>query len=500
MKFISVIGCLLYLLTPSAYATIDNYLNQIKNNPQALRSFFQNMPKGGELHYHLAGGVGPEVMLKIASKENYCLDRDQLQILGNDKAHCKNAIHLSQLSAQSKLYQDTIKAWSMKDLNEAIENGHDHFFSTFNKFILLVGNNRASFLTDIIQKASRQNELYMEIMILADNAKSTAFSEKIESVSSFKQKKTILMRDKAFQQNIKDSVAHSKNILKQARQNLACMEDATTPECQLTIKFHYYVLREQSLDKVFAQALTGFAAAQASSEIVAVNLVQAEDGPISTRDYHKQMEIFNFLHKEFPSVHISLHAGELSKRLVSKKDLSFHIRDAIETGKAERIGHGVTVLYEKKAPELLEEMKNKQVAVEINLSSNEEILNVKGKEHPLSKYIAAKVPVVLSSDDEGILGTDLSTQFMKAFSEYQLDYETIKKINRSSLNYSFLEGKSLWEDVLSGKPVKACTYLYSKSCREFILANPKAKIQWQLEERLRVFEASYAKIKGSAKS
>jgi adenosine deaminase len=50
---------------------------------------------------------------------------------------------------------------------------------------------------------------------------------------------------------------------------------------------------------------------------------------------------------------------------------------------------------------LLAEMRTRPVVVEINLSSNNIILGVHGKNHPLATYLAAGVPVVLSTDDAG---------------------------------------------------------------------------------------------------
>ncbi len=46
---------------------------------------------------------------------------------------------------------------------------------------------------------------------------------------------------------------------------------------------------------------------------------------------------------------------------------------------AERIGHGVDVMYEDDPRDLLKEMVEKHVMIEINLSSNEAILGVEGR-------------------------------------------------------------------------------------------------------------------------
>ena len=60
---------------------------------------------------------------------------------------------------------------------------------------------------------------------------------------------------------------------------------------------------------------------------------------ISMRDYILQ-KMLDYLHSAYPKVHITLHAGELAPGLVPPEGLHFHIRQAVELGHAERIGHG----------------------------------------------------------------------------------------------------------------------------------------------------------------
>jgi hypothetical protein len=59
-------------------------------------------------------------------------------------------------------------------------------------------------------------------------------------------------------------------------------------------------------------------------------------------------------------------------------------------------------------------MAREGVAVEINLTSNAVILGVKGAEHPFALYRRHGVPVVLATDDEGVLRTDLTHEYQRA--------------------------------------------------------------------------------------
>jgi adenosine deaminase len=86
----------------------------------------------------------------------------------------------------------------------------------------------------------------------------------------------------------------------------------------------------------------------------------------------------------------------------------------VELGDAERIGHGVDVMYEDRPRDLLTEMAARHIMVEINLSSNEGILGVEGRCASVSVYRSAHVPVALSTDDEGVSRIDLTHEYVRA--------------------------------------------------------------------------------------
>ena len=77
--------------------------------------------------------------------------------------------------------------------------------------------------------------------------------------------------------------------------------------------------------------------------------------------------------------------------------------------------------------------------VEINLSSNAIILGVHGKNHPLATYLAAGVPVVLSTDDAGVSRINMTNEYFRAVHDQGLDYPTLKSIARNALIHSFLD-------------------------------------------------------------
>jgi adenosine deaminase len=230
----------------------------------------------------------------------------------------------------------------------------------------------------------------------------------------------------------------------------------------VTIRYISQVSREAALGAVFAQMITGFVlASNPSSKVVALNLVQPEDGVNSMRNFPVQMKMLDFLHAKYPAAHITLHAGELAAPLVPPEGLRFHIRDSVMVGHAERIGHGVDVMHENDAVGLLKEMARRRVAVEICLSSNETILGVSGDQHQLNTYLRYGVPVVLATDDEGVSRSEISREYLKAVEEQGLGYLQLKTIARNSLQYSFVE------------------------------ASVKSRLQKTLEEQFNQFERQY---------
>ena len=113
-------------------------------------------------------------------------------------------------------------------------------------------------------------------------------------------------------------------------------------------------------------------------------------------------------------------------------------------------------------------------------------------------YLNAGVPVTLSTDDQGLELTDLNHEYYLAATRYKLPYSVLKDIDRNSLSYSFLPGKQLWQKrgsyqhltqaCVQDNPYSANTP--SASCRAFLDANLKAKLEWNLEQQFAKFERS----------
>jgi hypothetical protein len=172
-----------------------------------------------------------------------------------------------------------------------------------------------------------------------------------------------------------------------------------------------------------------------------------------------------------------------------------HVAKAVRDAGAKRIGHGVDIPHEDAAAGLLSEMAARRVLVEINLSSNEAILGVKGSDHPYGWLRARGVPTALSTDDPGILRIDLSHEYARAAHE-GATYADLKTSARNAIAFSFLKGEGLWRDPgRYRQPDPACSKALGHAkpppgaCADLVAGSDKAAEQWRLEHLIAAFEA-----------
>ncbi len=449
------------------------------------------MPKGGDLHNHLSGSSYAEQLISYTTNDPLCLNHQTFTVFHSP--NCDQQSFVSTLDKNINLYQEVIDSWSMRNFKETVESGHDHFFSTFAKFAAISSIHQGEMLAETANRAGLHNESYMEIMFTLDGNASGKLAKQLGWNPDFN-----LMRKALFSHDFEGIIKKIPPFLDQKEKAmksiLGCNSANPKPGCQVKVRYLYQASREQPPEMVFGQLLAGFEAASHDSRVVGLNLVQAEDGPFSMRDYSLHMKMVAYLHKLYPKVTYSLHAGELNQMLAGQEGVKFHINQAVNLAKSQRIGHGVDIREEDNAEQLLKTMAENGILVEVNLSSNALILNVKGENHPLPLYLQYGVPLTLSTDDEGVNRSNLSKEYKQAAEAFNLDYLTLKTFARNSLKFSFLPGDSLWVDKAYQLPHPACqndalgSEKPSQPCQKFIKTSEKAAIQWDLEKRFIDFE------------
>lgn len=473
---------------PSAATRMERRLAEARKNPLELYAFLYRMPKGGDLHNHLPGAIYAEDFLRGAIEEHLCVNKTALALTeptAPGGACAPGQIDASAIETDNSLRNALIDSLSMRAFVPGKESAHDHFFDTFDKFLAV---NSGSLITGVVQRAADQNESYLELMAvdgggaIAALGKSVGLTDDLDATRKKLEAAGLAKLVKEISARV-DQMEHTRTT------ELGCAQTPDSPACRLEVRYVYQVLREFPKDQVFAQVIGGFALAAADPRVVAVNLVQPEDGYTSMHDYHLHMTMVDYAHKLYPNVHITLHAGELGPGLVPPDGLRFHIREAVELGHAERIGHGVDVMYERDPDALLAELRDRLILVEINLTSNDLILGIKGNEHPFPVYRRHGVPVALSTDDEGVSRSQLTEEFERAVLTYNLTYSDLKELVRNSIEYSFAPGASYWKDRKYGSVAAPCAAgVKSASCRDYLEKNDKARLEADLEERFAAFE------------
>ncbi len=477
------------------------YQASVQNGPLALNAFLAGFPKGADLHVHLSGAVYAESFIRAAGEDGLCVDPVALKFV---KPPCTGLlVEAATVPANQDLYDRLVNAFSMRSfVPTAGFSGHDQFFATFAKFGGLGKRHAGEWVDEVAARAAAQNQQYLELMQTPPFSHALQLAHETGFDTDFAR-----LRQALLDRGLRDEIAADREDVRTAEADRRKIEHCGTaqaaPACQVEVRYIYQVLRGNPPEQVFAQTLLGFETIQASMDAhedtwVGINFVQPEDGFLSMRDYSLQMKMVDYLHAIYPKVHISLHAGELAPGLVPPEGLRFHIRQAVEWGHAERIGHGVDVMYEDDAQGLMKELARKHVMVEINLSSNEGILGIKGAEHPFPLYRAAHVPVALSTDDEGVSRIELTHEYVRAAMDYHLSYRDLKDLARTGMEHDFLPGESLWAaaDVFTA-PAGACKgqplgiEKPSAACKAFLDGSEKAAAQWELERRFRAFEARF---------
>lgn len=498
----SLTFCQINTTTNYAEQKTSKYFDTIKNDSSEVLAFLDNMPKGGDLHNHLAGSIFPEELIAMSKNDNLCFDPNTFTV--SSQQNCKTFL-IGDLTNHPDIYNATIDNWSLRNFNSATESKQDHFFAIFGKESILTGVHNATVLSNIISDAAAENIHYLELMVdtydlnlpNGDGDPAGALGKQIGWNSNLSQLRQTLMSH-GMPQIVQQIQQHLDNMISTSRSQLRCDTPEAMPGCNVKVRFIYIALRAQPPAQFFAQLLSAFELANKDSQVLGINIVQEEDDYISLRDYDLQMHMIGYLHTIYPNVHITLHAGELNPKMVTPENMRFHIRHAVEIAKAERIGHGTSVAYENNSQQLLNEMAQNHILVEMNLTSNAELLGVTGNDDPLPLYLRYHVPIALSTDDQGILRTTLTREFERAILTYHLSYPTVKAMVRNSITYSFLPGASIWANPDKFTVINACKYdqlgqvNMHDQCKKFINNSEKAQMQWQIENEFNIFEKNIA--------
>jgi adenosine deaminase/adenosine deaminase CECR1 len=465
--------------TANEAATARHYASLIAGEPKTseLTLFFTQMPKGGDLHHHYSGSVYAESYVDFLDMQGYCVDKRSYRIETDKQvvalerakpAKERNCLSTAEVYADDHTYRELLQRWSNKDFHNhgAIQPPPDRlFFQTFGFFGPVSNANFREGLQELKKRAILENVSYIETMF--------KMSPFVVNKEFDKQAWLNVNDDKAFEAQMGAWLAvleQDEGFRKQTEDFVTKIHEAAEgiDDDRFTMRYQTYVLRLLDPSQVFSSMVSGFKAAKMSDKIVGVNIVGQESTMVSMRDYTLHMKMFRFLKSRYPDVKVAMHAGELAMGDVPPEGLKFHIDQALVVAGANRIGHGIDLAHESNAPAILAKMRQDDIPVEINLTSNAFISGIEGANHPVTIYRKYGVPYVISTDDAGVTRHTLSNEYVLFASRYKPDYAEVKRTSYNSIKYAFLPSAE------------------------------KARLTRQLDERFARFEADVAKMSKQA--
>lgn len=473
---------------------------RVKGSPVELRMFLQAFPKGGDLHNHLSGAIYAEDFIDWGVADGVCFELESLSAVSPPCDARAGRPTLAAALSEGLISRDAvIDAWSMRNFvpGHTAASGHEQFFRSFFRFG--AAGRDGDMLAEAVWHAAEQEVGYLELMLSPEMGSARALARQVGSRGDFD-----ALYEALLAAGIEELVSRGSARLDRMEATLAerfgCPASGA-PACEVEVRYLAQVIRTFPPEQVYAQSLLAHLLIEADPRVVGLNLVAPEDDHVTLTTYETQMRQLDHLAARRGQVPVALHAGELKLGLVHPRHLRSHIRQAIELGGATRIGHGVSIAHEREPERLLMQMAAERIAVEINLTSNAQILEVEGAEHPFETYRAYGVPLTLSTDDEGLSRGDLTHEYRRAVETYDLSYADLVALSRNALIHAFVEGESLWADPVAFTPVQACAAVPlgraapDAACAAFLEVNPKARLQWRLEARFADFEADRAALR-----
>jgi len=111
------------------------------------------------------------------------------------------------------------------------------------------------------------------------------------------------------------------------------------------------------------------------------------------------------------------------------------IWSAINIG-AERVGHALSAQNDS---ELMDVLSQKQIPLEINVTSNVRTGCCRGlDEHPVKLYFESGLMVTINSDDPPMFGSDLLSEYVMVQERFEFSLEQMRELAANSVEASFL--------------------------------------------------------------
>lgn len=394
------------------------YKEEVKNTQ--LYKILQKMPKGGLLHCHDTAVLKPEYLLNITYWDNLyvCIIEDDMNFLFSKdvpEADCETKWQLMSDIRRSENDIESFDERVKKHFSIVIDNPNEtygdvntvwnrfmHYFTVTTPFLSYKPAWEYYFY-EVMKALREENVMYLEIRSilpilydLEDNVYTN-----IDTAASYKN-----VIDK-FVSDFPDFIGAKLVYAPLRRVHGDTVED--------------YIETAKQIKEKYPDLLAGF------------DLVGQEDLGIPIIDFLPQLT------RAVGEIEFIFHAGETNWYGTTSDE---NLVDAIVLG-TRRLGHAYALV---KHPVLLDVVKERDIAIEVNVLSNAVLCLVNDiRNHPLATFLARGLPVVISSDDPGPWEADpLTHDYFVTFvgiSSRQADLRLLKKLALNSLKYSMIVDK-----------------------------------------------------------
>lgn len=478
-----------------------------RRSPHLSKDYFKKFPLGADLHNHLCGAVLGEVWLRLAEKYKlfFCQINNAFIF---SKTQDENYRPIQDLINDPVLSRQFRNVTSMQGAQSkpACEGGQ-HFFDTFSSFesaaqcIPLKDQIEAA-----IMSALNANTEYLELMVDVIDFKDhpplpEEYFDKFDSLYGENKYSELLDILKPWADRYCTEIkakfdaiekVDSQDLIEKGFSSSKNLTDINNP---LVVQFLADVSRLYDPPRFYAAINAVIQLCQSDSRFLGFTIAGPEHDYNAIKYFPTQMAIIRLLCGIHNFTNFTLHAGELVAMLTDEGTMQNRIKDSLATG-AKRLGHCACLSDSADwLTKLIPEMKAKDCLVEVCFSSNEAILGLTEKKHPVVLLQQHEIAWAAGSDDGGVTRSPLWNEYLKLAQAYpHFTYQDFKRMAYNSISYSFLPGDSIYESrkTYELKPLftnlKAIGWKRTPEQREFLSKHPKAKMEARLVREFVAFE------------
>ncbi len=385
-------------------------------SPAQLYAFLYDMPKGGDLHNHASGANRSEWVYAV------CTDSARN---GGETFYAHVRFSGSGEAPDAASHYRTIRSKTYASLPEAARSEYVALGSLTaaeraewcaSMRLDGTGNGRTEFFSNIWPRIGQLNEcLPVATELLVENMKAFGAEHLAYLETQFVAEEMV---------DNDGNAIPDERVVAFVKNRLAQPDVLATG---VTVRFLRTILR--FAPDAEARLTRAYAFADAHRDLwVGLNMAGIEENPNGKPT--RFLETFRKLRSRYPTLALSLHAGEMD-------GTDRHVHDTLLLG-AGRIGHGVNLIRDPETLLLLQQTR--RVLIEINLISNRLLGYVPDlSAHPFPEYLRTGIPVCLNTDDRGMWDSNLTDEYYTAVTLFHLSWAEILQMGRDSLSHSFVQ-------------------------------------------------------------